>query len=297
MILFVLNNLIGGFMGHKRMQWRWSGVLVLSVLLMMPVAMCAMEQQEQEEVRIDGMNLIETSRYGYKEVVDSLIKAGVDINAVDNNGRTALMWVSEYGYKEIVNSLIKAGAHINAVTNFGYTALMKASCNGYNEVVNNLIKGGANINAVDNSGWTALMWASRYDYKEIVDSLIKGGANPYIKDKDGKNSLDLVRDEELKKHIIKKRKKYVIKKYKEYLADGKNRVKGLAGSLQKEYDWYEPYWDEDKGNHDEHDLQEAKQSYPFHKDIAGVIARVRYDISDDEWAQMRRLENEQQSSQ
>ena len=133
------------------------------------------------------------------------------------------------------------------------------------------------------------MWASSNDHKEIVDNLIEAGAHPYIQNKEGKNTLDVAGDkEELKKHIIKKRKKYVIKKYKEYLIDCKNRMENLAASLQKEYDWYKPYGDEEHG---------VKQSYPFPKDIAGVIARMRYDISDDEWMQMRRLKNEQQSSQ
>ena len=267
------------------------------VLLIMPMVMCAMEQQK--EVRIDGMNLIEASRRGYKEVVDSLIKAGADINAADKNSYTALIWVSRNGHKEIVDSLIKGGAHINAVDNRGYTALMRVSFNGHKEIVESLIKAGANVNAVTNNGFTALMGASNNGNKEIVDNLIKNGANPYIKNKKEKNSLDVAKndDEELKKHIIKERKEYVIKKYKEYLIDGKNRMEDLTASLQKEYDWYKPYWNEDKGNHDEHHVQEVKQSYSFPKDVAGVIARFTYGVSDDEWVQMRRLENEQQSSQ
>ena len=79
----------------------------------------------------------------------------------------------------------------------------------------------------------------------------------------------------------------MIKKYKEYLIDGKNRMEILAESLQKEYDWYKPYGDEE---HDEHGV---KQSYSFPKDLARVITRMRYEISDDEWAQMCRFENEQ----
>ena len=77
------------------------------------------------------------------------------------------------------------------------------------------------------------------------------------------------------------------------MADSKSHMEDLATSLQKEYDWYKPYWNEDKGEHDEHNLQEVKQSYPFPKDIAGIIAKFTYDISDDEWAQMRRLKSEQ----
>ena len=322
-------------MGYKHAQWRWSGVLVSLVLLMMPMIMCAMEQKGKVEnkgrLRHAHRNiLMKVSWNGHKEIVDRLINAGADINVVNNNGNTALMEASYNGYKEIVDRLINAGAAINASDKYDYTALMGASNWGHKEIVDRLINAGAAINASDKYGYTALMEASYWGHKEIadcliktganinaanrygvtalmeaswngkeevVDNLIKGGANPYIKNKKGKNSLDLADDEEeLKKHIIKKRNKYVIKKYKEYLIDGKSRMENLAVSLQKECDWYTPYWDEGKGNHNEQNLQEVKQPYPFPKDIAGVIARFTHGISDDEWAQMCRLENEEQLS-
>ena len=233
--------------------------------------------------------------------MNSLIKEEANIDVVNAYGWTALMGASFNGYKKVVNSLIKAGTYINTADNDGNTALIWASFNGRKEVVDKLINGGTYINAVDNDGKSALLWAYRNGYKDIIDSLIKAGANPYIKDNNG-TSFDLagihlfnpLRHEELKKYIIKKRGEYVTKKYKEYLIDGKNRMENLAGSLQKEYDWYKP-WDENKSENDEHHLQEVKQSYPFPKDIARVIAKFAYGISDNEWAQMRRLENEQQS--
>ena len=287
-------------MGHKYAQWRWKNVLLSLILLTMPMIMCAMEQEE--EIKIDGMNLIEASEEGNIEIVDNLIKRGADINAVNKYASTALMKASEKGHKEVVDSLIAGGAHINVVSNYGDTALMWASLKGHKEVVDSLIKHEADINTVANDGWTALIMASRYGHKKVADNLIKAGANPYSKNSKGKDTLDKVlpviskvkKNEELKKHIIKNRKEYVIKKYKKYLIDGKNHMEDLAALLQKKYDWYKP-WGEDKGEHDEHDLKEIKQSYSFPKDVAGVIAKFTHGISDDEWAQMLRLESEQQS--
>ena len=226
--------------------WRWKNVLVLFVLLMMPVVICSMEHKK--EIKINGMNLIEASSSGYREIVSSLINNGAHINDVDRNGWTALIGASCYGHKKIVDSLLNKRAHINAVDHDGWsplilasrygrkkivdslikggtdikvidrdgaTALMWASCMGYKEIVDSLIKAGADINAADEYGKTSLIMASQNGHEEVVDSLINNGANPYIKDKEGENSLDMAGYKELKR--------YIVKKYKEYLMYGKSR--------------------------------------------------------------------------
>ena len=47
---------------------------------------------------------------GYLEVAKLLIDSGVDVDAKDNIGGTALMFVSVYGNPEIVKLLKEAGA-------------------------------------------------------------------------------------------------------------------------------------------------------------------------------------------
>ena len=50
-------------------------------------------------------------------------------------GMTILMLASENGHHEIVCSLLNAGANVNAANNDGMTSLMYASENGHHEIV------------------------------------------------------------------------------------------------------------------------------------------------------------------
>ena len=103
-------------------------------------------------------------------IMDSLIKHGININAQDENGNTALMFLSLSKYIYDINTinsaklLIKSGADVNLKNNGGMTALMNASAVGSDELVELLINAGARVNEVDNDGRTAIFYACRgYD--------------------------------------------------------------------------------------------------------------------------------------
>ena len=76
--------------------------------------------------------------------VKRLIEEGANVNAVDEDGMTALYWASRWGYSEIVKMLIEKGADVNVVDEyFRETALHKASHYGYSKIVKMLIEVGA----------------------------------------------------------------------------------------------------------------------------------------------------------
>src|SRR6202030_4059882 len=62
--------------------------------------------------------------------VQAAIAAGVDVNAADSAGYTALMKAANGGKLETVRGLLKAGAKVNARAEQGFTSLMASVASG-----------------------------------------------------------------------------------------------------------------------------------------------------------------------
>lgn len=131
-------------------------------------------QKEGMSYSIDSF--LQQAAKGDKETVILFIKAGMDVNAKDNRGHTALIAASIRGHTDMVRLLIEKGADVNAKNNNGATALMQASGKGWIEIVKLLIEKGADVNAKENSGVTALMMASATGKSDIASLLRKAGA-------------------------------------------------------------------------------------------------------------------------
>ena len=95
------------------------------------------------------------------------------------NNNEQLLYNSFLGDFQAVQSLLKAGADVNHQNKFGKTALMFASLGERLDVVRELIKAGADVNLQDNRGWTALGYAYYRGHLEIVEVLIEAGATKY----------------------------------------------------------------------------------------------------------------------
>lgn len=75
-------------------------------------------------------------------VIKFLLKRGVDIDARNDQGETALIIAAWYGREELVELLLKKGADPNVKTREGLTALNVAKVNGYDSIVKKLLAHG-----------------------------------------------------------------------------------------------------------------------------------------------------------
>ena len=137
------------------------------------------EREEQERpARVErGKQLLakrtflELCGYCSAEDVKCAIEAGVDVNAKNNDGVTALMVAAINNTADAVNALISAGADVNAKDNGGWTALMRAADHNTADVVNALIQAGADVNAKNNDGWRARDYAHNSGRLQNTDAL------------------------------------------------------------------------------------------------------------------------------
>ena len=133
--------------------------------------------------------LIDAARSVDKEALRALLKEGVDVNAAEADGTTALHWASYRDDLESADLLIRAGAKVNAVNDLGATPLWTASLNGSAAVVRRLLQAGANPNLALLKGETPLMVASRSGNPDVVEQLIAKGAGVNARGARGQNAL------------------------------------------------------------------------------------------------------------
>lgn len=115
-------------------------------------------------------------RSGFEELVDFILRHGGNVNMMNPEGFTPLMWASMEGNLTIAKMLLDAGANINALNNDGRTALMLASKKGNESVVDLLIKFGADYIFSDLENATALELACFHGHEDVAKLLILAGS-------------------------------------------------------------------------------------------------------------------------
>lgn len=114
-------------------------------------------------VNFDGQSALWMAvQRGNGAVVKKLIEKGADAKKSYENGFTLLMLASYFYYfnSEIIPSLIAAGVDVNAQDDLGVTALMIAVERGYLRPVEDLVNAGASLKTEDVTGRTALDYAN-----------------------------------------------------------------------------------------------------------------------------------------
>jgi ankyrin repeat protein len=99
------------------------------------------------------------SLLGEKKFVQELINQGVNLNAVDPKGNTALHRAASEGRIDIVKLLLKNGSDINAINRDNETALYFAAASGRVKTISYLINKGASTSVLTKTKSNALLIA------------------------------------------------------------------------------------------------------------------------------------------
>jgi ankyrin repeat protein len=122
------------------------------------------------------MKLIEAAKNQNMGALRTLLKQKVDVNAMDLEGMTPLLWAAYRNDLEAVKLLIAAGANVQLANRYEVTPLAEAAGNGNGEMIDLLLKAGADPNAAFGEGETPLMAASRTGSVSGVKALLAKGA-------------------------------------------------------------------------------------------------------------------------
>lgn len=137
-----------------------------------------------------GVSIHEAALNGQLSQVSGLLSGGRDVNQLDQDGRTALMYASYNGHNEIIKKLIESKANVNIQDNYGRTALMMAASGPYPAAVKYLLDHQADPNLIDKEEhFTALMYAAAEGQVDVVKILLSYRADPSLKDVDGDDAL------------------------------------------------------------------------------------------------------------
>jgi ankyrin repeat protein len=156
-------------------------------------------------------SLINAAFNGDATECERLVKAGLPVDATDNQGVTALSWAVAYCKVDVVRKLIELGANVNHTdqrancTPLLYTATtlrgryLRGTPEERNLIARLLIEHGADVNhalgdgTASGDGQTTLHFAAKDKNAGLVRILLSAGANRNAKESHGWTPLDIAK--------------------------------------------------------------------------------------------------------
>jgi ankyrin repeat protein len=132
------------------------------------------------------------------DCLDVLLASNVDVDVINNFGRTPLLEMCCFGFNRFISEdskparaaclkrLLNAGADVRAVDTTGRTALHWLAQTNEVAAIQDVLARNPNVNAIDQDGRTPLMYCLLAQMAEV---LLKHGADPGICDKRGDTAL------------------------------------------------------------------------------------------------------------
>lgn len=120
------------------------------------------------------------AKFNRLDVVDVLVTAGANIDAINGDRTTPLFIASFIGHVDMVHLFLNRGANVEIADGRASTPLHAAATNGHVAIVAALLASGANVDAADENNATPLFAAAATRSLPIVEKLLAHGANPNI---------------------------------------------------------------------------------------------------------------------
>ena len=149
-----------------------------------------------------GTALHSASYHGHVEVVRSLLKCGVNVDARGRWSLSPLQFALTDAHLNVVRCLLDHGADSNFHADDHVTPLHQAAEEGNLEIVRVLLEHNADVSSQNKDGQTPMHSLFVYgddpkgDYPQIVPFLLEHGANPNARDNKRRTPLHLVSSSE-----------------------------------------------------------------------------------------------------
>lgn len=160
---------------------------------------------DPDAVDANGKNaLIYAVEANNGDFVKEILKKKPDLSHADSSGNTALYYAVSLLYNDIAIELIDSGADIFAENNFGQGMMHAATANSNDQMFVVLIKNGCDVNHLDIRGNTPLHLAVINDNLSVVETLLKNGADFAIRNNRGETPEMLAKNSDIAR-VLKNR--------------------------------------------------------------------------------------------
>ena len=114
-------------------------------------------------------------------IIEMLLEYSADLNAVTQEGETALNLAIRQKSEKVVKTLLEHNANCDITPKDGWRPLLAAVATGDVNIVRLLLEHGVNVNAVNEVGWTPLMFVADRGYDNIMEMLLEAGADLHLR--------------------------------------------------------------------------------------------------------------------